>query len=100
MIGNASVDARKWNEGSITERHSGWFYMPDFLLVSVRTGLSNFLKRGKTGNFLAKKGPLRIACEDGTTFGVLPPLLENFQKRFPAISCPVSASWICVISRS
>ena len=38
MIGNASVDARKWNEGSITERPSGWFYVPDFLLVSVRTG--------------------------------------------------------------
>src|SRR6516225_3287764 len=65
MIGNASVDARKWNEGSITERHSGCFYMPLSLLFSVRTGLSNFLKRGKTGNFLAKKGPLRIACEDG-----------------------------------
>jgi DNA-binding transcriptional LysR family regulator len=36
-----------------------------------------------------EKGSLRIGCEDGTTFSVLPPLLENFQKRYPAISCSV-----------
>jgi nucleoside-diphosphate-sugar epimerase len=30
-----------------------------------------------------EKGCLRIGCEDGTTFSVLPPLLENFQKRDP-----------------
>jgi DNA-binding transcriptional LysR family regulator len=32
-----------------------------------------------------EKGSLRIGCEDGTTFSVLPPLLESFQKRYPAI---------------
>ena len=36
-----------------------------------------------------EKGSLRIGCEDGTTFSVLPPLLENFQKRYPAIPCSV-----------
>jgi DNA-binding transcriptional LysR family regulator len=36
-----------------------------------------------------EKGSLRIGCEDGTTFSVLPRLLENFQKRYPAISCSV-----------
>ena len=36
-----------------------------------------------------EKGSLRIGCEDGTTFSVLPPLLENFQKRYPAASCSV-----------
>ena len=32
-----------------------------------------------------EKGSLRIGCEDGTTFPVLPPLLEKLQKRYPAI---------------
>ena len=32
-----------------------------------------------------EKGSLRIGCEDGTTFSVLPPLLEKLQKRYPAI---------------
>jgi DNA-binding transcriptional LysR family regulator len=36
-----------------------------------------------------EKGSLRIGCEDGTTFSVLPPLLENFQKRYPAVPCSV-----------
>jgi DNA-binding transcriptional LysR family regulator len=38
---------------------------------------------------VGEKGSLRIGCEDGTTFSVLPPLLENFQKRYPAIPCSV-----------
>src|SRR6202022_2369385 len=43
------------------------------------------LKRYSAG----KKGSLRIGCEDGTTFSVLPPLLQNFQKQYPAIPCSV-----------
>jgi DNA-binding transcriptional LysR family regulator len=35
------------------------------------------------------KGSLRIGCEDGTTFSVLPPLLQNFQKQYPAVSCSI-----------
>jgi DNA-binding transcriptional LysR family regulator len=38
---------------------------------------------------VGEKGALRIGCEDGTTFSVLPPLLKNFQKRYPAIRCSV-----------
>jgi DNA-binding transcriptional LysR family regulator len=41
------------------------------------------LKRYSAG----KKGSLRIGCEDGTTFSVLPPLLQNFQKQFPFVLC-------------
>ena len=36
-----------------------------------------------------EKGSLRIGCEDGTTFSVLPRLLQNFQKRYPAVPCSV-----------
>jgi DNA-binding transcriptional LysR family regulator len=36
-----------------------------------------------------EKGSLRIGCEDGTTFSVLPLLLQNFQKRYPAVPCSV-----------
>jgi DNA-binding transcriptional LysR family regulator len=36
-----------------------------------------------------EKGTIRIGCEDGTTFSVLPPLLQTFKKRYPAISCSV-----------
>ena len=36
-----------------------------------------------------EKGSIRMGCEDGTTFGVLPLLLENFQKRYPAVPCSV-----------
>jgi DNA-binding transcriptional LysR family regulator len=36
-----------------------------------------------------KKGLLRIGCEDGTTFTILPPLLQNFQKQYPAVQCSV-----------
>ncbi|HEX6566945.1 MAG TPA: LysR family transcriptional regulator [Chthoniobacterales bacterium] len=36
-----------------------------------------------------EKGTIRIGCEDGTTFSVLPPLLQNFKRRYPAISCSV-----------
>src|SRR6202022_2522625 len=43
------------------------------------------LKRYSAG----KKGSLRIGCEDGTTFSVLPPLLQNFQKQYPAVRCSI-----------
>jgi DNA-binding transcriptional LysR family regulator len=36
-----------------------------------------------------EKGTIRIGCEDGTTFSVLPPLLQTFKKRYPAISFSV-----------
>ena len=36
-----------------------------------------------------EKGTLRIGCEDGTTFSVLPSVLQTFKKRYPAISCSV-----------
>ena len=36
-----------------------------------------------------EKGAIRIGCEDGTTFPVLPPLLQTFKRRYPAISCSV-----------
>jgi DNA-binding transcriptional LysR family regulator len=36
-----------------------------------------------------EKGLLQIGCEDGTTFSVLPPLLEIFQKQYPAVHCSV-----------
>ena len=36
-----------------------------------------------------EKGTIRIGCEDGTTFTVLPPLLQTFKQRYPAISCSV-----------
>jgi DNA-binding transcriptional LysR family regulator len=36
-----------------------------------------------------EKGSLQIGCEDGTTFSVLPPLLEIFQKEYPAVHCSV-----------
>ena len=36
-----------------------------------------------------EKGVIRIGCEDGTTFSVLPPVLQTFKLRYPAISCSV-----------
>jgi DNA-binding transcriptional LysR family regulator len=36
-----------------------------------------------------EKGSLRIGCEDGTTFTVLPLILRNFQKRYPGVPCSV-----------
>ena len=36
-----------------------------------------------------QKGLLRIGCEDGTTFTILPPLLQNFQKQYPAVRCSI-----------
>src|SRR5260370_5554233 len=36
-----------------------------------------------------EKGTIRIGCEDGTTFSVLPPVLQTFRRRYPAISCSV-----------
>jgi DNA-binding transcriptional LysR family regulator len=36
-----------------------------------------------------KKGFLRIGCEDGTTFTILPPLLQDFQKEYPNVQCSV-----------
>jgi DNA-binding transcriptional LysR family regulator len=36
-----------------------------------------------------EKGTVRIGCEDGTTFSVLPPVLQTFKRRYPAISCSV-----------
>ncbi len=36
-----------------------------------------------------EKGSLRIGCEDGTTFSVVPPLLQNFRKQYPAVTCSV-----------
>jgi DNA-binding transcriptional LysR family regulator len=36
-----------------------------------------------------EKGTIRIGCEDGTTFAVLPPLLQTLKQRYPAISCSV-----------
>jgi DNA-binding transcriptional LysR family regulator len=38
---------------------------------------------------VGEKGSLRIGCEDGTTFSVLPSLLQNFQKQYPAVPCSV-----------
>ena len=43
------------------------------------------VKRHGTG----EKGLLRIGCEDGTTFTILPPLLQNFQKQYPAVRCSI-----------
>ena len=43
------------------------------------------LRQYSTGD----KGSLRIGCEDGTTFSVLPPLLQSFRKRYPAVPCSV-----------
>ena len=36
-----------------------------------------------------EKGSIRIGCEDGTTFSVLPSVLQTFKRRYPAISCSV-----------
>jgi DNA-binding transcriptional LysR family regulator len=36
-----------------------------------------------------EKGKIRIGCEDGTTFSVLPSVLQTFKRRYPAISCSV-----------
>ena len=36
-----------------------------------------------------EKGTIRIGCEDGTTFSVLPPVLQAFKRRYPSISCSV-----------
>lgn len=36
-----------------------------------------------------EKGTIRIGCEDGTTFSVLPPVLQTFKQRYPAISCSI-----------
>jgi DNA-binding transcriptional LysR family regulator len=36
-----------------------------------------------------EKGNIRIGCEDGTTFSVLPPVLQTFKGRYPSISCSV-----------
>jgi len=36
-----------------------------------------------------EKGSLRLGCEDGTTFSVLPPVLQTFKERYPGISCSV-----------
>jgi DNA-binding transcriptional LysR family regulator len=36
-----------------------------------------------------EKGLLRIGCEDGTTFTILPPLLQNFQKQYPSVRCSI-----------
>jgi DNA-binding transcriptional LysR family regulator len=36
-----------------------------------------------------EKGLLQIGCEDGTTFSVLPPILEIFQKEYPEVRCSV-----------
>ena len=36
-----------------------------------------------------EKGTIRIGCEDGTTFSVLPPVLQTFKQRYPAISSSV-----------
>jgi DNA-binding transcriptional LysR family regulator len=36
-----------------------------------------------------EKGTIRIGCEDGTTFSVLPSVLQTFKRRYPAISCSV-----------
>jgi DNA-binding transcriptional LysR family regulator len=43
------------------------------------------VKRHGTG----QKGLLRIGCEDGTTFTILPPLLQNFQEQYPNVRCSV-----------
>ena len=37
-----------------------------------------------------EKGSLRIGCEDGTTFGVLTPVLQTFKERYPGISRSVA----------
>src|SRR5260221_13536768 len=34
-----------------------------------------------------QKGLLRIGCEVGTTFTILPPLLQNFQQQYPNVRC-------------
>jgi DNA-binding transcriptional LysR family regulator len=36
-----------------------------------------------------QKGLLRIGCEDGTTFTILPPLLQNFQEQYPNVRCSI-----------
>ena len=36
-----------------------------------------------------EKGILRMGCEDGTTFSVLPPILQSFQKQYPSVQCSV-----------
>jgi DNA-binding transcriptional LysR family regulator len=36
-----------------------------------------------------EKGTIRIGCEDGTTFSVLPSVLQTFKRQYPAISCSV-----------
>lgn len=36
-----------------------------------------------------EKGILRIGCEDGSTFSVLPPVMQNFQKEYPAVQCSI-----------
>ncbi len=43
------------------------------------------VKRHGTG----QKGLLRIGCEDGTTFTILPPLLQNFQEQYPNVRCSI-----------
>src|SRR5258708_20859375 len=37
-----------------------------------------------------QKGLLRIGCEDGTTFTILPPLLQNFQHQYPNVRFSIS----------
>jgi DNA-binding transcriptional LysR family regulator len=36
-----------------------------------------------------EKGLLRIGCEDGTTFTILPALLQSFQKQYPSVRCSI-----------
>src|SRR5258708_18386161 len=36
-----------------------------------------------------RKGLLRIGCEDGTPFPILPPLLQNFQQQSPNVRCSI-----------
>src|ERR1700745_2569594 len=43
------------------------------------------VKRHGTG----QKRLLRIGCEDGTTFTILPLLLQNFQEQYPNVRCSV-----------
>ena len=40
-----------------------------------------------------QKGLLRIGCEDGTTFTILPPLLQNFQQQYPNVRCSMIAAF-------
>jgi DNA-binding transcriptional LysR family regulator len=44
------------------------------------------VRRHSTG----QKGLLRIGCEDGTSFSLLPPLLQKFQNQYPGAPCSVA----------